>query len=63
MQAPYADIKAEVKRASENEMKGYLGYTEDLVVSMDFRGDTRSSIFDANAGIALNNNFVKLVAW
>jgi len=61
--ASYADIKAEVKRASENEMKGYLGYTEDLVVSMDFRGDVRSSIFDAGAGIALNDNFVKLVSW
>jgi glyceraldehyde 3-phosphate dehydrogenase len=44
-------------------MKGVLGYTEDLVVSQDFIGDTRTSIFDANAGIALNDNFVKIVSW
>ena len=44
-------------------MKGIMGYTEDQVVSMDFRGDERSSIFDAGAGISLNDGFVKLVAW
>lgn len=59
----YEEIKATVKRASENELKGILGYTEDMVVSTDFRSDPRTSIFDANAGIALNDNFVKLVAW
>jgi glyceraldehyde 3-phosphate dehydrogenase len=52
-----------MKSASEGDMKGVLGYTEDLVVSQDFVGDTRTSIFDANAGIALNDNFVKVVAW
>lgn len=61
--ATYEDIKAEVKRASENEMKGILGYTEDAVVSSDFIGDARTSIFDADAGIALNSNFMKLVTW
>lgn len=50
-------------QASENELKGILGYTEDEVVSSDFLGDTRSSIFDAKAGIALNDKFVKLVSW
>ena len=47
----------------ENELKGILGYTEDAVVSQDFVGDTRTSIFDAGAGISLNDNFVKLVSW
>lgn len=61
--ATYAEICAAMKHASENEMKGILGYTEDLVVSQDFVGDTRTSIFDADAGIALNNNFVKVVSW
>ncbi|MDR2978260.1 MAG: type I glyceraldehyde-3-phosphate dehydrogenase [Rickettsiales bacterium] len=61
--ASYQDIKSEVKRASENEMKGILGYTEDSVVSSDFIGDCRTSIFDVNAGISLNDNFVKLVSW
>nr|AEF33398.1 glyceraldehyde 3-phosphate dehydrogenase protein [Crassostrea ariakensis] len=61
--ASYNDIKAAIKAASENELKGILGYTEDDVVSQDFRGDKRSSIFDAKAGIALNDNFVKLVSW
>jgi len=61
--ATYDEIKAEIKRASDNELKGYLGYTEDKVVSMDFRGDTRSSIFDAGAGIQLSNTFVKLISW
>lgn len=61
--ASYEEIKAVVKRASENEFKGILGYTEDAVVSTDFIHDPRTSIFDAEAGIALNDNFVKLVAW
>jgi len=61
--ASYEEIKAAVKAASENEMKGILGYTEDAVVSTDFTTDARTSIFDANAGIALNGNFVKVVSW
>ena len=61
--ASYDDIKAAIKEASEGEMKGILGYTEDDVVSTDFVGDNRSSIFDAKAGISLNDNFVKLVSW
>ncbi len=61
--ATYDEIKAAMKHASENEMKGILGYTEDEVVSNDFLGDARTSIFDAKAGIALNNNFVKIVSW
>lgn len=56
-------IKDVIKKASENELKGILGYTEDQVVSSDFTGDTRSSIFDANACISLNANFVKLISW
>jgi glyceraldehyde 3-phosphate dehydrogenase len=61
--ASYDDIKKAMKDASEGEMKGILGYTEDEVVSEDFKGDARTSIFDAKAGIALNNNFVKVVSW
>ena len=62
--ATYAEICVAMKAASESgPMKGVLGYTEDLVVSQDFIGDTRTSIFDANAGIALNDNFVKIVSW
>ncbi|TJX41658.1 type I glyceraldehyde-3-phosphate dehydrogenase, partial [Soehngenia saccharolytica] len=61
--ASYDEIKAALKAASESDMKGILGYTEDDVVSTDFVGDCRSSIFDAKAGIALNPNFAKLVAW
>ncbi|GAA5990492.1 hypothetical protein JCM10908_007398 [Rhodotorula pacifica] len=61
--ASYDQIKATIKKASENELKGILEYTEDAVVSNDFVGSTSSSIFDAAAGIALNDNFVKLVAW
>lgn len=61
--ASYDEIKDVVKTASENEMKGILGYTDEDVVSTDFIGDERSSIFDAKAGIALSNNFVKLVSW
>jgi len=61
--ASYEDIKAAVKAASEGEMAGVLGYTEESVVSTDFYTDARSSIFDAQAGIALSPNFVKLVSW
>mgnify|MGYP003146236583 CR=1 FL=1 len=62
--ATYDEVKAAMKAASESEdMKGVVGYTEDLVVSQDFVGDTRTSIFDAEAGIALNDNFVKVVSW
>jgi glyceraldehyde 3-phosphate dehydrogenase len=61
--ASYDEIKAAIKKASENELKGILGYTEDAVVSSDFIHDSRTSIFDAGAGIALNANFVKLVSW
>jgi glyceraldehyde 3-phosphate dehydrogenase len=61
--ASYDEIKAAMKKASENELKGILGYTEDEVVSNDFLGDPRTSIFDAKAGISLNNNFVKIVSW
>jgi len=62
--ASYDEIKAVIKKASESpELKGILGYTEDLVVSSDFIHDARTSIFDADAGIALNANFVKLVSW
>jgi len=57
------DIKNAVKEAAEGPLKGILGYTEDEVVSTDFNGDNRSSIFDAKAGIALNKNFHKLIAW
>jgi glyceraldehyde 3-phosphate dehydrogenase len=61
--ATYEEIKAAVKEAAEGELKGILGYTEDDVVSTDFIGEPRTSVFDAKAGIALNSNFVKLVAW
>lgn len=59
----YEEIKAAVKKAANNELKGILAYTEDAVVSTDFVHDSHSSIFDATAGIMLNENFVKLVAW
>ena len=59
----YEEICAAVKAASEGELKGILGYTEDLVVSQDFVGDKRTSIFDKDAGIMLSPNFVKLVSW
>lgn len=62
-EATYDEIKAELKRASEQELKGILGYTEDAVVSQDFVGDTNSSIVDASAGIQLSPTFVKLVSW
>ena len=61
--ASYDEICAAVKKAAEGELKGILGYTEDLVVSSDFIGEARTSVFDAKAGISLNDNFVKLVAW
>lgn len=61
--ATYDEIKKVIKDASEGPLKGILGYTEDDVVSSDFIGDTRSSIFDAKAGIMLNKRFVKLVSW
>jgi glyceraldehyde 3-phosphate dehydrogenase len=61
--ATYDDIKAVMKKAAEGELKGVLAYTEDDVVSSDFIGEPCTSIFDAKAGIALNANFVKLIAW
>lgn len=61
--ATYEDIKNAIKKASENELKGILGYTEDAVVSSDFINEKRTSVFDANAGIMLNEHFVKLVSW
>jgi len=62
-EASYAEICAEFKAQSEGPLKGILGYTEDKVVATDFRGDARTSIFDADAGIALDGTFVKLVSW
>ncbi|CDI03066.1 glyceraldehyde-3-phosphate dehydrogenase A [Candidatus Competibacter denitrificans Run_A_D11] len=61
--ASYKDICAAMKAASEGPMKGVLGYTEDKVVATDFRGESNTSTFDADAGIALDDNFVKVVAW
>ncbi|KAH0919138.1 hypothetical protein HID58_026798 [Brassica napus] len=61
--ASYEDVKAAIKFASEGPLKGILGYTDEDVVSNDFVGDSRSSIFDANAGIGLSKSFVKLVSW
>merc|ERR1712228_990808 len=61
--ASYEEICAKLKEAFEGSMKGILGYTEDMVVSTDFLGDDRSSIFDAKAGIQLSSTFVKLVSW
>jgi glyceraldehyde 3-phosphate dehydrogenase len=61
--ATYQQVKDAMKKASEGDLKGILGYTEDDVVSQDFLGDARTSIFDAKAGIALNDNFVKVVSW
>ncbi|RMX02605.1 type I glyceraldehyde-3-phosphate dehydrogenase [Corticibacter populi] len=61
--ASYEEIKAEMKAQSEGALKGILGYTEDAVVATDFRGDARTSIFDAAAGIQLDSTFVKLVSW
>jgi glyceraldehyde 3-phosphate dehydrogenase len=62
-EATYAEICAEVKAQSEGALKGILGYTEDKVVATDFRGETHTSVFDADAGIALDGTFVKLVSW
>ncbi len=61
--ASYKELCAAVKEAAEGELKGILGYTEDAVVSSDFIGEARTSVFDADAGISLNDNFVKLVSW
>ncbi|MDR3180640.1 MAG: type I glyceraldehyde-3-phosphate dehydrogenase, partial [Prevotellaceae bacterium] len=61
--ATYDEIKAAVKAAADGDLKGVMGYTEDDVVSSDFIHEKRTSVFDAKAGIALNPNFVKLVAW
>jgi len=57
------EIRKAVKKASENEFKGYLGYTEDPVVSSDFIGSKITSNFDATAGVELNDNFFKLLSW
>ncbi|CAN0523411.1 unnamed protein product [Scytosiphon promiscuus] len=59
----YEEIKKAFKKASEGELKGILGYTEEAVVSQDFIGDARTSIFDAGAGIELNSKFFKVVSW
>ena len=61
--ASYEDICAAMKAASEGELKGVLGYTDESVVSTDFRGESRTSVFDAKAGIALDSTFVKVVSW
>ncbi|MBZ4187703.1 type I glyceraldehyde-3-phosphate dehydrogenase [Niabella beijingensis] len=61
--ATYEEICQTIKEASKNEMKGILGYTEDEVVSTDFIGETRTSVFDTKAGISLSPNFVKLISW
>ncbi|MDD2237567.1 MAG: type I glyceraldehyde-3-phosphate dehydrogenase, partial [Kiritimatiellae bacterium] len=61
--ATYAEIKAAMKAASEGELKGIMAYTEDDVVSSDFIGEECTSVFDAKAGIALSDTFVKLVSW
>jgi glyceraldehyde 3-phosphate dehydrogenase len=62
-EASYKEICAEMKAQSEGAMKGVLGYTEDKVVSTDFRGESMTSVFDADAGIALDSTFVKVVSW
>ena len=61
--ATYEEIVEAVKNASEGELKGILGWTDDAVVSTDFIGDSRTSIFDVNAGIMISPTFVKLVSW
>lgn len=61
--ASWEDVKAALKNASENELKGILGYTEEAVVSQDFVSESMTSVFDAEASIALNDNFFKLVSW
>ncbi len=62
-EASYAEICAEMKAQSQGALKGVLGYTEDKVVATDFRGETCTSVFDADAGIALDSTFIKVVAW
>jgi glyceraldehyde 3-phosphate dehydrogenase len=62
-QASYQDICAEMKAQSQGALKGVLGYTEDKGVATDFRGDPRTSIFDAEAGMALDSTFIKVVSW
>ncbi len=62
-EASYKEICAAMKAASEGAMKGVLGYTEEKVVSTDFRGENCTSVFDADAGMALDSTFVKVVAW
>jgi glyceraldehyde 3-phosphate dehydrogenase len=62
-EASYEDICKVMKAASQGSMKGVLGYTEDKVVSTDFRGEAMTSVFDADAGIALDKTFVKVIAW
>jgi len=61
--APFEEVKAAIKDASENELKGILGYTDEGVVSQDFVSEPRTSVFDANASMGLNDNFVKIVSW
>jgi glyceraldehyde 3-phosphate dehydrogenase len=61
--ATKADIDAAMKKAAEGSMKGVLGYTEEKVVSTDFRGESQTSVYDADAGISLDDNFVKVVSW
>ena len=61
--ASYEEVKAAMKSASEGELKGVLGYTEDHVVSNDFLGESCTSVFDAGAGMALSDTFMKLVSW
>jgi len=61
--ATYAEICAEMKAQSQGALQGVLGYTEDKVVSTDFRGEPCASVFDAGAGLALDDTFVKVVAW
>merc|ERR1712086_318818 len=61
--ASHGDVKEAIKAAADGPMKGVLGYTEENVVSSDFIGSTYSSVFDAQAGIALTDNFVKVVSW
>ena len=62
-EATYKEICAAMKAASEGAMKGVLGYTEDKVVATDFRGETCTSVFDAEAGLALDGTFIKVVSW
>ena len=59
----YEEIKKVMKAASESDLNGILGYTDEAVVSQDFVGDARTSVFDAEAGIELNSNFFKIISW